>query len=114
MVNQISLGTKDEQIFCLFCRDILVRAKEQRQEYHVSCENAIAQYKAEQAADQDQTQDQLDANGPNSGHDKSGHGDAEGDPQIQRPDNDTNADDQVPPQEKPATESDVDQDEKNA
>ena len=77
-------------------------------------QNAIAQYEAEQAVDQDLTQDPQVANEPNSGQDEDRQNDAKGDPQVQRPDNDTDADDQVTPPEKPTTESDLDQDEKNA
>ena len=45
MANHDTLGTTDEQIFCNYCRNILIDVTEKNQEYHNSCNQEIANYK---------------------------------------------------------------------
>lgn len=47
MSKQESLGTRDEQIFCLFCRNNLINLNEQKLGYHKSCNREVINYKDE-------------------------------------------------------------------
>lgn len=45
MANRETLGTIDAQIFCNYCRNILIDVTEKKQEYHNTCNQEFAQYK---------------------------------------------------------------------